>query len=264
MKPALYATTEAFMTHQNRAGVRRRLLTPPLRWLMSLFFDLEVAGIENVPAQGSVVYMINHISFVDPLIITTVSPRPPISMTKAEALGGWFVDAIVRLWGNFPVRRGEADRQALSNALALLHDGQVLLIAPEGTRNTHGLDQARDGIAYLVSKADAPIVPVCVVDADTWLPRLKRLRRAKARIIFGEPFRLRAQPGQRVDRNVRQTMMNEAMFQLARTIPQTHAHLRGRYQHLQDATTRYLAFAVPCATTDDAAVQPAGQPVSLL
>jgi 1-acyl-sn-glycerol-3-phosphate acyltransferase len=63
-----------------------------------------------------------------------------------------------RIWEVIPVRRGEADRQALRGALRVLRAGETVLIAPEGTRSPQ-LQRGKVGLAYLAVRSQAVMVP---------------------------------------------------------------------------------------------------------
>lgn len=242
----MQATTqvEEFMAKQAHADKRRPLLHTALRTILPLLYRVDVQGLDRVPKSGASILMMNHMAFMDPVLCTAiVRHRWVVSMAKAETMEGWFSRLIVDLWGNFPIRRGEIDRQALANAIALLKHGNLLLIAPEGTRNPDtGLQTPRDGMAYLVHKANATIIPTAVVGASDWRRRWMRLRRAYANISFGRPFRFRLPDGERLTREIRENMMREAMYQLAMTIPDAYADKRGRYQDIGNASTNYLDF----------------------
>jgi 1-acyl-sn-glycerol-3-phosphate acyltransferase len=236
--------TETFMMRQESAERRRRWLHPLLRLLARVFFNIEIRGLENIPKDRPTVLMMNHMTLIDPVVATiSVKERHVVAMAKAETMDNWFFRRIVYLWGNFTIRRGEIDRQAIQNAIALLKHNHLLLIAPEGTRNPDtGLQAPKDGLAYIIHKADAIIVPTAIVGAHDWAKRLKRFRRAKAIITFGEPFRFVIPEGKRLNRDVRHAMMQEAMYQLARAIPESHQDKRGIYQDIENATEHYLEF----------------------
>ena len=115
-------------------------------------------------------------------------------------------------------------------------------MAPEGTRHPEGLQQAKDGMAYVATKADAVIVPAAICGAEDWRRRLKSLRRAYAKVVFGKPFRFRSEGQRRVPRDQLSGMITEAMHQLALTIPDDYAYLRGYYSDIENASCDHLEF----------------------
>jgi hypothetical protein len=59
------------------------------------------------------------------------------------------------------VHRGEVDRRALRQALAVLAGGGILAVAPEGTRSDSGvLQRGREGAAYLAARSGVQLLPV--------------------------------------------------------------------------------------------------------
>ena len=234
---------EEYIARQPEYDKRRRILLPMLRAAVPGFCRIEVEGLENVPRQGSASLMINHISYLDPIVVTASIPfRYTISLSKIEnfriPVVGWFLQQ----WGHFPIHRGDYDRKALMQTIALLQSGQLLLMAPEGTRHAGGLQPGKDGLAYVATKSDAVIVPTAICGAENWKSRMKRLRRAYAKVVFGRAFRFRTDGQRRIPRQALSQMIREAMYQLAATIPDEYAHLRGHYAELENATTDTIDF----------------------
>lgn len=236
-------TLDEFLTEQRHLNERRRRLHPLLRFLTSLVAKVEVEGVENVPQSGPTLLIGNHISLLDPTFFTVaVRNRYVVSMAKVETLDSAWQAWALRTWGNFVVNRDEIDRTALKQAIGLIEDEQLVWIAPEGTRNPDGMSEAKSGVAYIAHKANAIVVPSVVCGAQDWQQRWRRLRRAYCKVIFGKPFRFRVPEGERLSREVREQMIQEAMYQLALTMPDAYAHQRGLYSDVENATTKYLDF----------------------
>jgi len=222
----------------------RRLLNFMLRIVFKLLLNLEVVGLENVPLEGPLILMINHTHLIDPAMAGGVMPREIVAMSKAENFGDPILGIIVRLYGAFPVRRGEVDLQATRCALEVLRHGQVLLMAPEGTRSQDcRLQPGHDGMTFIALRANAPVLPMAITGAKDFSSNLKRLRRTEVKIVIGQPFRFRpsgtANQRKKVRRDVLQQMTEEAMYQLAAILPPAY---RGLYSDLDSATERFLVF----------------------
>ncbi len=234
---------EEYLARQPDFERARRIMHPLLRAVVPSFCKVEVAGLENVPRQGRTCLMINHVSYLDPIVVTVSIPfRQTVSLSKIEnfsiPVAGWFL----RRWGHYPIQRGEYDRKALMQTIALLKSGQLVLMAPEGTRHPGGMRQAKEGLAYVATKADAVIVPTAICGAEDWRRRLKRFRRAYAKVVFGKPFRFRDSGSRRVPRPELAEMTAQAMHRLALTIPDDYAHLRGFYGDIENARSDRLEF----------------------
>lgn len=231
------AATNRFINYKPR--LRRRLLGFGLQAAMHLLLRLETVGWENVPSSGGLILMINHIAFLDPVLLTGLFPRPIISMAKAEALDEKLIGALIKPFDAFPVNRGTGDRQALRTAFDVLAAGLPLLIAPEGHRSESvSLGEAHEGIAFVASRSQAPIVPVGISGTDRFKYNFKRFHRTHAIYRFGKPFILDA-GSERAGSDVLKRMTDEAMYQLASILPPQQ---RGIYSNLEAATTKYVKF----------------------
>jgi 1-acyl-sn-glycerol-3-phosphate acyltransferase len=217
----------------------RRLLNFLLKIAFKLLLNLEVGGLENVPLEGPLVLMINHTSLLDPAMAGGVMPREVVAMSKIENFRDPILGIIVRLYGAFPVQRGEVDLQATRRALEVLHNGEVLLMAPEGTRSEEcRLQPGHDGMTFIARRANAPVLPMAITGVKDFSSNLKRLRRTSVKVVIGKPFRFQLSE-EKIGRDVLQQMTEEAMYQLAAILPPEY---RGVYGDLDSATERFLVF----------------------
>lgn len=126
-----------------------------------LFYRVRIIGAGNLPAAGPVILYANHGSWLDIPLLGAASRRIVRFMAKVELFRVPVLGPLIAFLGAFPVHRGEADRQAVKTALAVLREGGVLGIFPEGTRSKTGaLQRAEPGTAYLLWKSGATAVPV--------------------------------------------------------------------------------------------------------
>lgn len=220
---------------------RRRVL----RWMIDrIAFRLLMRyggaqGVENVPQSGSAILMINHIAFVDPIVAMASLRRNIVPMAKVEAYSYPIWGVFPRLWQVIPVHRDEVDRTAIRLALSVLKAGEIILVAPEGTRSPT-LQKGREGVAYLAVKSGAPVVPTAIVGSEGF-PTLnpKRMRGPAARAIFGRPFRFVGEWSNHFDHSQLRKMTDEAMYVLAAMLPPER---RGVYADLSKATTETIDF----------------------
>jgi 1-acyl-sn-glycerol-3-phosphate acyltransferase len=220
---------------------RRRALRFLLRWVgVPLLAKIDrVEGLENVPAEGPAILMMNHISFADSLVVLHLTRRNIVPLAKIEVYDYPVVGIFPRLWGVIPVRREEVDRRAIQQSLEVLRAGEIVLVAPEGTRHP-AIRDVKEGAAYLSSRSGAPIVPVAI-DGTVGFPALRFTARWKgpgAQVKFGRPFRFREEY-QHAGREQLRQMSDEAMRQVAAMLPPER---RGIYADLSQATQETLEF----------------------
>lgn len=215
-----------------------------LRWMMRhigfrFLAKVEgIEGVENIPSEGPVIIIYNHIAFVDPVVIMGLMPRNVVPIAKAESYNEPIWGIFPKLWDSIPVKRDEVDRGALRAMLNVLRAGETILIAPEGTRNEN-LQEGKEGVAYLAIKSSAPVVPVAI-HGTKGFPSInpKRWREEGATVRVGKPFRFRETPD-RVGLEHLRKMTDEAMYKLAELLPED---LRGVYSDLGKATEDTIVY----------------------
>ena len=162
-----------------------------LSWpLLYGLFRLRARGRENLPREGGYVLACNHVSSFDPWpLAMPLWPRRYLRfMAKSELY--WFpLTLILNNAGAFPVRRGQADVEAIETAVQLAREGNIVAMFPEGTRRTKGLvkrfeARPRSGAARIALEAGVPLVPAAVAGTD------RLLRLGPLRVVYGEPVEL--------------------------------------------------------------------------
>ena len=150
--------------------------------LMKVWFRMRVEGGHNVPEAGPVILASNHRSNMDPVLLASALQRPVAFMAKAELFVGplgW----IMRWIGQFPVRRGGIDREALRRTDAVLARGSMLGLFPEGTRGDGSFSAVHPGLAYIVVRQRCPVLPVAIFGTE-------RVRRRFGWLPFASPVRI--------------------------------------------------------------------------
>jgi 1-acyl-sn-glycerol-3-phosphate acyltransferase len=215
----------------------QRLANVVLRFLMTLLLDYEVEGLDNIPEEGPLIAIQNHMISIDTVIGAAFVKREIMGMSKAENYNNPIVSLLFRLYGTFPVRRGEVDRQALRTSLKVLKEEKVLMAAPEGTRSeNNALQRGKDGLSYIAVRSGAPIIPLAIWGQEVFWQQLRKLRRTKVHVAFGTPFVLEPGPGKLTREQLTQ-MTDEMMYRIAALLPQEY---RGYYSDLSKATTEYI------------------------
>jgi len=159
--------------------------------LFRLLARIEVVGAEHVPEEGSCLLVTNHISRLDtPALLVAADRRIyPLAADKYKTFPvfNWLLNISEAIW----INRTEFDREALLNSIAVLKRGDVLGIAPEGTRSRSGtLQKAKSGVAFLAARTGVSIVPAGITGTHTMMQDFARFRRMRVCVTFGEAFRL--------------------------------------------------------------------------
>lgn len=225
----------------SRLALSRRLCRFLLRTIAftALVKIDQVAGLSHIPDQGPAILLMNHIAFVDPIVLVHVTPRDIVPLAKVEVYKYPVIGIFPRLWGVIPVRRQEVDRRAVQGALSVLKAGEIILVAPEGTRSPY-LQRGKEGVAYLASRSGAPVIPVGV-EGTPGFPALRfssRWRQSGVHVRFGRPFRYHPAL-KRAGREQLRQMADEAMYELASILAPGR---RGVYADLSKATRETIEW----------------------
>jgi glycerol-3-phosphate dehydrogenase (NAD(P)+) len=165
-----------------------------LRPFFTIYFRLHRIGMEHIPADGPVLLAANHRSFSDPFMIGMCLRRPLHFVAKAELFDKRWKAWLLLALGAFPIRRGEADDDAMETARLILERGGAVGIFPEGTRVRPGpLGEPRRGVGRLSLETGAPIVPVAIIGTEDirkgWLIRPRRVTvRCGRALTFPRPL----------------------------------------------------------------------------
>ncbi len=163
-------------------GLIRRLLFPWLR--------VRSANAEILDRPGATILAPVHRSNLDSVLLASLCDR------RIRALGkeSLFLVPVVKYFcaalGAIPVRRGEADRDALAAALTLLERNESMIVFPEGGRQEgHDVHELFDGAAWLAGRTGARVVPIGISGTETALPQhAKTIHRSRVGVFVGEPL----------------------------------------------------------------------------
>jgi len=186
---------------------------------MFLLTRYEVRGRENVPSEGPLVVVANHLNLADPPLLGISISRQTVFMAKKQLFRLGCVGYFIRSFGAFPVSRGRLDRKALRQANQVLADGLALVIFPEGMRSRSGkLRAAFQGPALLAIHNGTPILPVGIIGTEkikgfSWI-----LHRPRVIVNIGCPFHL-SSASSRLTKAKRAELTNFIMQRIAELLP---------------------------------------------
>jgi len=136
-------------------------------WLLTrTIYRIRVDGRDNIPAKGGALFVCNHLSLVDALLLAASTDRHiRFIMYKGIYESPW-IKPIARLMGAIPISSELRPRemlQSLRTASEAIRNGEVVCVFAEGqiTRIGHLLPFRR-GFERIMKDVDAPIIPVAL------------------------------------------------------------------------------------------------------
>lgn len=194
--PATSSSSSVPLTELPRKGlpIDARFLAWLARFISACVLRIRVEGVEHLPKTGAFILAPNHISNIDPPLVhgwaaPAVGQR--LRFLAKEVLFKGFAGRLLRWQGVVPVKMGGSDMEAYRVAKAMLADGDVIVIFPEGTRSKDGrLGRPKPGVTMLASREHVPVVPVGISGSDDFLQKGSKLPRigARVRVRFGAPY----------------------------------------------------------------------------
>ena len=211
-----------------------------LRGISRTICEIDDTELKTIPAEGPLILAGNHVNFLDaPILLSHLQPRKVVPLVKVETWHNPVIGMLFNQWDSIAIHRGEADMGAFREALRVLKEGKILVIAPEGTRSGNGkLLKGQPGIVPLAIKSGAPILPIASFGSEVFWHNIKGFCRTPFTMRVGKPFRLKYD-GALPSREEREMMTAEIMYRIAALLPPEY---RGYYADLQNATQKYLEF----------------------
>jgi len=165
--------------------------------LVRLLYRVRVAGLENMPKQGGVLLVCNHVSYVDVIILGIISPRPIRFLSFDGFENFWITRIVMRTMRTIPVAEAKA-KDAIHKASDALKEGEVVCIFPEGhvTRNG-GILPLNRGFELIARRANVPILPVAIdglwgsifsFRGGKFFWKLPKHFRRPVAVVLGQPY----------------------------------------------------------------------------
>ncbi len=210
-----------------------------LKWvaigpLLRIVFRPVVEGDEHVPETGPAILASNHLSYADWLFMPLTLSRRVTFVAKAEyftspGLKGWFQRKFFSGAGQVPIDRSGASAAegALSSARAILEEGDLFGIYPEGTRSHDGrLYRGKTGVARLALETKVPVIPVAVLRTDVVAPPGRKFGTfTRPGVRFGKPLDFSRYEGLENDRYILRSVTDEIMYEIMRLSGQEYVDL---------------------------------------
>ncbi len=174
-----------------------RIVRAIARIVLGIIARIEIIGNVDYRTGGYIVAG-NHIGRLEAFLVMLLADRDDIVLILAEkykqyAFWRYVARKVDAIW----VNRFDADFAALRSVLKRLEQGEVLAVAPEGTRSpTATLLPGKPGAIYLAAKSGLPLIPIGVVGTEDAVVkyRLKRFKRLDVIARIGEPYTLPPMP----------------------------------------------------------------------
>lgn len=120
-------------------------------------------GVENLPADVPYIFIGNHASMMDPVILAVPEKREISFLGKKELTHNKVIGHILTDMHMIMVDRHNSDMEAMRACSRALRNGEILGIFPEGTRHHEGLmTELESGVGLIALRGNVPLVPAYI------------------------------------------------------------------------------------------------------
>ena len=128
--------------------------------ILNTFAEFHIEGVNNIPINGPLIFVANHQAYVDPSLISVISPRKVNFVAKSEVFKFLPLALLLKSYGAHPIKRNRLDLNFFRWAIKILNNGETLCLFPEGTRSNGILKKGLPGIVHLAVRSGVNIIPV--------------------------------------------------------------------------------------------------------
>lgn len=160
-------------------NIFRRLFQQMWIWFLGvplfyIFYKIEVQGRENIPKGERFIVAANHISYLDPFIVSFAVKKPVAYMAKKELFEESWLQTLCMDWlGAFAVNREKLEVSTIKTVKEVYKSSWMLGIFPEGgIRKNKKIEKINKGFAVISKAAKWDILPVSIVGCEkyNWIP----------------------------------------------------------------------------------------------
>jgi len=189
------------------------------------------AGPVVVPMDRPLLVVVNHQSFLDPIVVANILPRQVTFLARATLFHNAAFGALIRNLNAVPLKDDGSDTAAIRITLQQLKLGRCVLIFPEGTRTPDGaMRPFKRGVWLLLSRARCDILPIGLDGTFDAFPRGQALPN-----LWGQHIAIRV--GAPVTHAELSALGPDAgLDHLARTVDTLRLQARADIRHATDGT----------------------------
>jgi len=195
--------------------------------LLVILCRWRVYGQGNLPKEGPVLIVSNHMNFIDPPLLSASLPRKLTFMAKRELFESWMSRPIVQAF-SFSVSRGVPNKESLRQAASILQKGKPLVMFPEGKRSPNAqMIEGLPGSSLIALRAGVPILPIGIIGSEKLKNFFRVFRHNHVTVNVGKLFDL-----PKADNVPTRKQLTEAtdmiMHSIAKLLPEEYQGIYGK------------------------------------
>ncbi|MBX3438469.1 MAG: 1-acyl-sn-glycerol-3-phosphate acyltransferase, partial [Planctomycetaceae bacterium] len=162
-----------------------------IQGFLTFWLSYRARGTEHLPKESGALLLINHRSFLDPLLAGLAIDRPVSFVARHNLFQIPLFGRLLRITYVIPINRDAAGTTSLREIVRRLDHGFLVGLFPEGTRHTGpgALGPLKPGFVSILRRANVPVIPIGIAGASNVMPRgAGFIRPCPVRVVIGEPL----------------------------------------------------------------------------
>lgn len=211
-----------------------------VKWLYRHFTHVIIENEDQLPAEGPCIITLNHNSRLDFPALIELKRYNDVYAVAADKyknfpIFGKMINDSDMIW----IDRTKADFTAMKRAMAVLKEGKLLTLAPEGTRSRTGqLIQAKEGVVLMASKSRAPVISLSITGTEAFMNDFLHFRKPVITLRFGLVYTMPPIDPDNREASLR-AATDEVMCRIAAMLPERY---RGFYKDYPRVKELYEEF----------------------
>ena len=167
-----------------------RMLHWPVYYFCCSWIRVRIQGQEHIDHSQGGLFLINHQTFLDPLLVAVKLTRPVSFLARDNLFRIPILGWVLRNTHVIPISREAARGGSIRVATEQLEVGFLVGIFPEGTRSADDdVHRFRPGFIAIVRRTNQPIYPVGIAGVNRIMPRgAWFIRPGRVQVVFGPPL----------------------------------------------------------------------------
>lgn len=138
-------------------------------FVLTFMYRIKTNNLKAIPQDGAAIIAVNHVSFVDALLLTSEIKRPIKFIMYYKIFNIPVLNWLFRQMGAIPIAGGKEDPKVLEECYIkikqALDNGELICIFPEGGITYDGtLKPFKGGILKMIENSPVPVIPVALKD----------------------------------------------------------------------------------------------------
>ncbi len=179
----------------------------------SLLTNTTVEGIENVPKEGPLLVLPNHLSNLDGPLVLGMYPHTLEMVGPRDFKMEPFKTMMMSVYGMTLIKRGYTDSTAVSGIIRHLRNKRHLLMFPSGGMWEKRSFENKQGAAYFSQLTQTPILPVGISGAYLQSHRTLSMHKPDIVLRFGEVIEPISKQGSKAEREIHLQNANQRLEQ---------------------------------------------------